>query len=468
MDGLIYAYRSLPSVAQQKYMQERRAELADQRKRQGHTDGLLLLEPTYSGVSATPAQYHRRTNSSDATSTERDMVEHPRTSSSTSSSQSEIAHNSLLNNPFELRHGRRYLRELPYPLPVDLHEIQRQNLRTLLCCRVFGRAVCSPEIDKRPPKRVLEIGCGSGYWSAMCHEYLSTRGHRNVAFTGMDVAPLAPDLKRQGVNWTFVQHDLRRIPLPFDDEQFDLVMLKDLSLVLPLGMASERFIDECIRILAPTGILEIWESDHVLRSLMPHPPAPTKNPAEQRAAANTATYLLSPGTPFAAAQNKYLQQANAWIQEALDRRKLPPTPCARIAPILYQEPDALGNIGARRVAIPLGELRWERDGSMYAQGPTSPHDSVFQMKGKARVADADASRLTADQSALRHVALLTVVQMIENLEPLLKETSGKNSEEWSHWWASMMTDLMDPGKTNLTGECLEVGAWWATRLEDDS
>ena len=50
----------------------------------------------------------------------------------------------LLRDPYELRHGRRYLRDLAYPLPVDLPEIQRQNLRTLLGCAVFGRAVCAP------------------------------------------------------------------------------------------------------------------------------------------------------------------------------------------------------------------------------------------------------------------------------------------------------------------------------------
>jgi SAM-dependent methyltransferase len=301
----------------------------------------------------------------------------------------------------------------------------------------------------------------------MCHDYFSSLGHKKVSFTGLDVAPLAPDLKQQGINWTFVQHDLRRIPLPFDDDRFDLVMVKDMSLVLPLGMASERFIDECIRILEPGGILEIWESDHVLRSLLPHPPAPTKNPSEQRAAASTATFLISPGTPFAPAQNKYLQQANAWIQEALDRRKLPPTPCARIAPILYQEPDTLGSIGARRVAIPLGELRWERDGSRHARQPSNPHDSVLSTKGKTKISDLSPGGLTADQASLRQVALLTVLQMIENLEPILKEASGKNTEEWSHWWAVMMADLMDPSKAVLTGECLEVGAWWAMKLEAD-
>jgi len=31
----------------------------------------------------------------------------------------------------------------------------------------------------------------------------------------------------------------------------------------------------------------------------------------------------------------------------------------------------------------------------------------------------------------------------------------------------MMSDLLDPAKGALTGECLEVGAWWATKLADE-
>ena len=470
MDGLIYAYYAPKSAAQQKYTQERLAALAEERKRRTFaTDSNGQLERTTSNSSTSntsvwsatvPREGHRRDN-------KHGDMEHqraPTTSSSNSSSQSEIAHHSLLSNPFELRFGRRYLRELPYPLPVDVPELQRQNLRTLLCCRVFGRAVCSPNIKHEVPKRVLEIGCGSGYWSAMCHEYFSSLGHKKVSFTGLDVAPLAPDLKKQGINWTFVQHDLRRIPLPFDDEYFDLVMLKDMSLVLPLGMASQKFIDESIRILREGGTLEIWESDHILRSLLPHPPTPSKQLVDQETAIKTATFLISPGTPFAPAQNKYLHQANKWIQEALDRRKLPPTPCTRIAQILLQEPESLGGIGARRVAIPLGELRWERDGSKHSRNPSDAHDSVIA-KGKSKVADRGG--LTPDQAALRQTALLTVLQMIESLEPLLKEASGKNSEEWSHWWASMMADLLDPSKGVLTGECLEIGAWWASKLEEE-
>lgn len=365
----------------------------------------------------------------------------------------------LTRDPYELRHGRRYLRDLAYPLPVDLPEIQRQNLRTLLGCAVFGRAVCAPKVTTKVPQKVLEVGCGSAYWSARCHEYFTSLGHRSVSFTGLDVAPLAPDLKKQGVNWTFVQHDIRRNPWPFDDEEFDLIMLKDLSLVVPLGSAYQHFLDECIRLLRVGGTIEIWESDHVLRSLLPHPPHPPniKQRTDHEMAVQTGTFLIGPGTPFAPAQNKYLTHANTWIGEALDRRKLPPMPCARVANILYQEPESLSEVGIRRVAIPLGELRWERE--RCKQGELSPTDSG---KGKFRE-----QKLSPDQVALRQTALLSVVQMIESLEPLLREVSGKNSEEWGHWWASMMADLMDPSRGAISGESLEIGAWWATKIEEE-
>jgi len=55
-----------------------------------------------------------------------------------------------------------------------------------------------------------------------------------------------------------------------------------------------------------------------------------------------------------------------------------------------------------------------------------------------------------------------VIQMIESLEPLLKEVSGKNQEEWQRWWGFMMTNLLEQ-KGASSGECLEVGVWWATK-----
>lgn len=363
-------------------------------------------------------------------------------------------------NPFELRHGRRYLRDLPYPLPCDLAETQRQNLRTLLGNTVFGRPVNAPGALQRVPQKVLEVGCGGGYWTATCHEYFSSLGHPDVSFTGLDIAPIAPDYRKQGMKWRFVQHDVRLVPLPFDDGSFDYIMVKDMSLAIPVS-EWERQLEECIRICSEGGTIEIWDSDYLLRTLLP-PPA-GKNQQDEETALATGTYSLLSGTPFAPAQNKYVQDSNSWISEALDKRKLAPIPCSRIAQLLYQEPDTLCDVGTRRIAVPLRELNWEKERAADRKHSRTKSDvnpaPVAKGKGKAGAVE---SFLTAEQTALRSTALLTVLQMVESLEPLLKEVSGKNTEEWSHWWASMMSSLLDH-KGPATGECLEVGAWWATK-----
>jgi len=294
----------------------------------------------------------------------------------------------------------------------------------------------------------------------MCHDFFRSLGHSDVSFTGLDVAPLATDLNKQGVNWTFVQHDLRRVPFPFDDEQFDLVMVKDLSLVIPMSVAAQRLIDDSIRILSPGGTLEIWESDHLIRSLLPHPPISTSQHVDHEHAIETGTFLISPATPFAPAQNRFIVQANAWIQEALDRRKYLPAPCTTIADTLHQQVDDLDTIGSRRIAMPLSELRWESDGSKNSRYASEKGDH-WQFKGKQRASE---GALNAEQASLRQTALVTVVQMIESLEPLLKEVNGKNAEEWAGWWAAMMRELLSPSKNALNGECLEIGAWWATKI----
>lgn len=374
--------------------------------------------------------------------------------------------------PFELRHGRRYLRDLNYPLPCDLPELQRQNLHTLLATNVFGKPLCGPGILSHPPRRILEVGCGTAYWSSICHDWLASFGVTGVSFTGIDIASLAPDLSKQGIDWSFVQHDLRRIPLPFQDGEFDVVMVKDLGFAVPLGPNSQRLMDECIRVVRKGGVLEVWETDHTIRSLLPHPrrSVGAQQGDDEDHAFATATFPISPGTPFTTAQNRFIQDSNSWITEALDRRKLSSTPCVRVAQVLLQE-DTLVELEYRRIAIPLGEPRWERDvvrrSNSTATPVPTPTTPRLKDGGLYRTAssalDGGASCLTEEQAALRYTALLVVVQLIESLEPLLKDVSGKNQEEWQRWWALMLADLLED-KGASSGECLEMGAWWARKL----
>ena len=304
--------------------------------------------------------------------------------------------------------------------------------------RVFGGPFCSPSLAENPPKRVLELACGSGLWSNLCHDFFARRGHPNISFTGVDLVSVAPDLRKKGVNWQFKRHDLRQPRLPFPDDHFDFVYIKDAGMC-PSKNASG--LSEPLRVLKSGGTLEIWDSDWVFRSLIPNP-APARNLAsrEQEVADATATYTFSSATPFTAAQNKYLRDYNSWVETAFDRRKLSAMPCATIGLSFNSEVDVLENVDSRRIAIPLGELRWEREG----QG------------GRTR------KPLTADQFSIRRTALLTVTQMIEGMEPMLMEASEKSRDEWDRWWAAMTADLFQ--KEGLTsGECLEVSAWWGRK-----
>jgi SAM-dependent methyltransferase len=302
----------------------------------------------------------------------------------------------------------------------------------------------------------------------MCHHHFSQRGFSSISFTGIDIAPLAPRMEDDDMNWRFVQHDLRRVPLPFRDDEFNLIMIKDLSMVTPTTGMQQQLMDEYLRILKPGGTLEIWDGDHSLRMLLPHAPPSTRvgddgSEDEEQVHTNAmGTYTLTPQTPLAAPQNQFLMDYNVWITKALEARKLTAMPCTMMRPMLLQEAEDLVEIDNRRLAIPLGEVRWEREGvgGAVTQGTNGVSSHGISSKGKAK--ESDRKLLTAGQAALRRTALMTVVQMIESLEPLLREASGKGQDEWDRWHGNMMNDLLKSNGTSW-GECLEVGAWWARK-----
>ncbi|CAD6502290.1 BgTH12-02528 [Blumeria graminis f. sp. triticale] len=380
------------------------------------------------------------------------------------------AHEGSIARSFVTKYGRRYLRDstMPYPLPSDLTEIHRQMLRTMLLCQVFDGPLCSPSFRSEPPASVLEIACGSGFWSEMCHQHFSRKGHTSISFTGIDVVKLglhgeAP--VKNDMNWRFIQHDLRQVPLPFPDEEFNCVMVKDLSMVTPITDMQQLLMDEYLRILKPGGTLEIWDSDHSLRMLLPPEESDTRGEehksveTQQTPSHAPGTYIITQQTSLAAPRNKFILEYNAWIAKALEARNLTCLPCTAILPLLLQESEALQDIESQRIAIPLGEIGWEQDDQ---RPPVARESTASPSKGKARVAESE--DLDELQTALRRTALTTVVQMIESLEPILREASGKRPEEWDSWMGNMINYLLQKHDT-LQDECLEVGAWWARKKE---
>ena len=316
--------------------------------------------------------------------------------------------------------------------------------------RVFGAPFCAPYFEDEAPKRILDIACGSGLWDTACHDYFVDVDR--PLFVGLDIVSLAPDLQDQGLNWQFVQHDARK-PFPFPDGYFDFIFIKEATLTRSALEMQTFPLIEPLRILRSGGVIEIWDSDSIIRTLLPNPVAARGTSEEEREQAeNTATYIVSAATPWTKAQNQYLRDYNTWMQKALDRRNLTGTPCAFLSMVFSNLSDSFSDMGGRRIAIPFSEVRWERE-------PTS---KAAARSGSDRLTEPARKALTADQLALRRTALTTFVQMIESLEPVLIESSGLGRDEWDRWWAGMTTDLLQQ-KGTANGEALEVGAWWAKK-----
>lgn len=375
---------------------------------------------------------------------------------------------------FAQRNGRTYLNDpsLAYPLPIDLEELHRQTLRTLLLIQAHGGPVRSPALLKKPPKRVLEVGCSTGFWSMMCHRFFKSRGHSGISFTGVDLAPVAPGSANisadsmkpdKDMDWTFVQHDIRDFPWPFEDGEFDLVFSKDMATAIPL-QEHPFFSAEILRVLKSGGVFEIWETDYTIRMLRPHVPGAGLNGVDaenQEAASTIGSYVVHLNTPLSAPLNTFLVEYNNWISKVFESRGLWPTPGTMMSAYILAEIEILVGLGVHRVAIPFSEVRWERegvggvvtkDGKSYVEmrGDRPPHQKV------------EKKTLSSAQAALRRTALLTFVEEIQALEPYLREVSGKSQDEWDIWMGKMTTDLMSEGGTSW-GECLESGAWWATK-----
>lgn len=305
----------------------------------------------------------------------------------------------------------------------------------------------------------------------MCHRYFKARGHGNIAFTGIDIAPLAPgsanipaDAVRpdRDMKWKFISHDLRHYPWPLSSEEYDLIMVKDMSLAIT-NSQQQAFIDEHLRLLRPGGTLEIWESDHTVRMLRPHVPSSSTSgdsADEQEIASSLGAYVMTANTPLSAPLNTFLVEYNHWLSRALESREISAVPCTTIGPTLLQESEALADVRSRRLAIPLSEVRWEREG--VGGVVTKDGKSYVESKGKTPHQKVEKKTLSTAQAALRNTALLTVVQQIQALEPLLRDVSGKSQDEWDMWQGKMTSELLSEGGTSW-GECLEVGAWWAKK-----
>lgn len=337
-------------------------------------------------------------------------------------------------------HGRRYFNDMRYMFPADLKEIQRQNLRLMLEATVLGGPLNCPIDYAHPPTKILDIGCSNGYWVSVCHDFFCYLGLPAPSFTGIDLARDAPNLRRFGIDWTYVQHDLQYPPLPFKDEEFDIIVASDMASTMSMEDWWAKVMIEILRILKPGGILELRGMDHTVRRIsQPNEPIAVEYDENASIAKALGGFLIRPDSEFKECQNKWLENFNTWVSEVLVKRDTFANPVRALSEWDrfpgYQEREI------KRVAIPLSPcLTWEKiSGDL-------PNE---------------------EQQAVRSTALEVLIGLVEALEPILSTLSGKNAEEWKSWWNAMVVDLVhDNGCAG--GECIEVGTWWARKVGGNS
>lgn len=365
--------------------------------------------------------------------------------SSTDEEPNEVFAGTSKPKPFIYRFGRRYLAESEYLLPSDLRETQRQNLSTILTTTALGGPLCLPLDPLNPPRTILELGCGDGYWSTVCHDFFICLGMPPPAFTGLDIAREGPNLRSFGLDWRFVNHDITCGMFPFPDNYFDVVFSKDMAFSLQAVHCS-HVISELCRITKPGGFMEFRDRDYDFRRMIsPRLRHGVVAIHDEVIAKETGCYLIDSKTEFTEPSNKFLAQAGNWTRQLMEQNDCHPCPVAGLASMEGLE--GWEQFGIKKIAIPLSKaISWE-----YSSAPSSPLG--FPPKRT--------TRLTAEQKDLRSTALEVVIGLIESLEPSLRKTCGKTEEEWRRWWNAMIANLVEDDGAD--GECLEIGTSWCRK-----
>jgi SAM-dependent methyltransferase len=136
----------------------------------------------------------------------------------------------------------------PYFLPQSgEREIDRLDVQHYALALAVGGHYLAPV---RQPRRVLDVGCGTGRW---CMDV--SAGLPDAEVVGFD---LTESKVKRAPNYQFVKGDVLR-GLPFEDESFGFVHQRLLVVAVPLA-DWPRVVADIVRVTEPGGWVELAET----------------------------------------------------------------------------------------------------------------------------------------------------------------------------------------------------------------
>ncbi|CUS10320.1 unnamed protein product [Tuber aestivum] len=156
---------------------------------------------------------------------------------------------------YQYEHGRRYhsYSQGNYPMPNDETEQDRLDMHHQIFLKMLDGKLFLAPLDRNPPKRILDIGTGTGIWALDMAEPYHTRHFPHAHVIGTDLSPIQPTMVLPNCRF---EVDDAELGWTWPPNHFDFIHSRLLGQSIKNW---ERFLEQIFHHLKPGGYIELIE-----------------------------------------------------------------------------------------------------------------------------------------------------------------------------------------------------------------